>query len=109
MNRGYLLPKGCTDLLSFLESFVHSQPPIFRFPKGPLPPVIGEITIEGDVNIRELAEMLRLECFQIRVELLKEGIFVDHDTLLDFNTITVICRKHGYVAMRPGDNLHFDV
>ena len=100
MKRGYLLPEGCKDLIDVLK--LKSKGPAPPKPRAPqqLPPIIGEITVPAWMTVTELAAALAQKPFQIIGDLMEVGIFANVKQQLDFETISRVLRKHGFVAKR---------
>ena len=57
-KRGYLLPKGCKDLIDVLNPKVEpKQKSAVR--TIPLPPIVGEMTLPDQMTVGELADALK--------------------------------------------------
>ena len=96
MNRGYLLPKGCSDLIDVLQ---HKQK-VPRMVIETLPPITGEIAVHDQMVIRELAVVLKQAAFQIVVDLMKFGVFAMPGDSVEFSLIKKVSRKYGYAAKK---------
>lgn len=119
MKRGYLLPQGCKDL-SDSALLDHKQPPEVIWPHWrhnytacnptkksptqfpPLPPITRQVFIPPHTTVKKLAALLDLKPFEIVGDLLILGIFAMTDFLLDFKTISVVAKMHGYLAIKSG-------
>jgi hypothetical protein len=121
MSRGYLLPKGCKDLIDAMRlkatifpegsepSFDISKlkPQIFIFdPKHPLkppalPPVVGELLVPNPTTVSQLAALLGQKPFQIIADVMELGVFANVNQTLDFKTISSVARKYGYLVIKP--------
>ncbi len=119
MERGYLLPNGCKDLidamkqpkhLSKAKQFVHflkshkGQALTFK-PKIPLPeplaslpPVIGELVIADQTTVSQLALLLGQKVFEIAADVIQLGFFVTAKDSLSFQIISSVARKYGFIA-----------
>ncbi len=116
MNRGYLLPKGCKDLIDMLKpklrplvmpyspaQLLKSKPilPSLNHPPTPLPPIVGEMVIPDQTTVRQLAVLLNQKPFQIIGDLMQFGFFVTNtNKALGFEVISSIARKYGFIAKR---------
>lgn len=117
-KRGYLLPEGCKDLIDVLK---RKQKPAqcllplvpkqgAKLPKGywrvvkprkrphPLPPVKGEIIVPDQTSVSQLAALLGRKPFMIVADLIEMGVYASVWQLLDFETISRVARKYGFVA-----------
>jgi hypothetical protein len=112
-ERGYLLPKGCKDLIDViglhaeLEIFlklplVHSklQPEIFLKPTSPALGVKGDLFVSDQTTVKELAALLGQKAFQIIADAMELGIFANVNQSLGFKAISQIAQKYGYTAKR---------
>ncbi len=100
MKRGYLLPKGCKDLIDALKS---KQPKLATAGPAipePLPPATGEMTVPASMTVRELADALTRKPFQIIADLMEIGVFAGVNQQLDFDTVSRVIRKYGFKAKR---------
>jgi len=122
MKRGYLLPKGCKDLIDAMRLKAsllprgHEQlldlsklkPQVFDFklkhaPQTPvpLPPVTAELVIPDQTTVSQLAALLGQKPFNIIADVMQLGVFAFVDQVLDFKTISSVARKYGYLAIKP--------
>lgn len=124
MNRGYLLPKGCKDLIDALKlksqqpslprpvlpldalnlkpqlaKFKPTQPPPQQ-PSAPLPPIVGEIVVPWQTTVSKLAELLEKKPLQIIADVLQLGFFVSAKDSLTYEIIASVARKYGFIAIR---------
>lgn len=58
------------------------------------------IFVSSYVELKDLAEALRLKPFKVVADLLLMRIFKHSEELIDFETAAIIARKHGFVAKR---------
>lgn len=99
MKRGYLLPSGCKDLIDVLKS--NRQPTLF----GGTDPcskkiIFGEVTVPPQMTVNELAQALNQKPFIIIADLIKIGVLVNGSQQLNFDLISRIAQKYGFVAKR---------
>ena len=116
MKRGYLLPKGCKDLIDVLKlkhqqqlvssplsrlptQFVHNKP---AQKPTPLPAVKGELIIQDPTTVARLAAQLGQKPFKIIADLMMIGVFATTSQQLSFEHISVIARQYGFIAKRAG-------
>jgi hypothetical protein len=103
MKRGYLLPEGCKDLIDTLKLKPHDDPKHPSPPRpvaAPLPPIVGELVIPEQTSVSDLARLLSQKPFQIVADLMQFGIFATFKQTLDFQTISSVARKYGFIAKR---------
>jgi Translation initiation factor IF-2, N-terminal region len=104
MKRGYLLPEGCKDLIDILKLKPHQEPkhPSLQHHVSPppLPPVIGELVIPESASVLHLARLLSQKPFQIVADLMQLGVFATVKQTLDFEVISSVARKYGFIAKR---------
>jgi hypothetical protein len=139
MNRGYLLPPGCKDLIDVLNlkrMQPASQSSIYLsklnqkltpkqmvqwsefvkkfklqlmklklenpFPKPAvaLPPVVGQIVVAAETSVAQLAALLGQKEFQIVADVMMLGFLVTDESLLGFEVVSKVARKHGFFAIR---------
>jgi hypothetical protein len=101
MKRGYLLPKGCKDLSDVLKSKV--EPGAYtpkRLAPAPLPPITGVMSVPSCMTVRELAETLSQKPYQIIADLMEIGVFVQVSQKIEFDVISRVVRKYGYLAKK---------
>jgi hypothetical protein len=112
-ERGYLLPKGCKDLIDVIglhpESkvvlklpLVHSkpQPGMSLKPASTAPAVKGDLFVSDHTTVKELAALLGQEAFQIIADAMQLGIFATMNQALGFKAISQIAEKYGFAAKR---------
>ncbi len=105
MKRGYLLPEGCKDLIDALKLKPQHEPkhPSSQHHVSPpsLPPVIGELVIPEPTSVSDLARLLNQKPFRIIADLMQfEIFFATAKQTLDFETISSVARKYGFIAKR---------
>ena len=102
MKRGYLLPKGCKDLIDTFKPH-HEQKnmsPQHHVSLPSLPPVIGELVIPEQTSVLDLARLLSQKPFQIVADLMQFGAFATVEQTLDFEVISSVARKYGFTTKR---------
>lgn|SRR5689334_4455126 len=108
-ERGYLLPKGCKDLIDVinLQARVHAEKLFFKLPSSPpnQPPAIkGDLYLQDHVTIKQLADLLGQKPFKIIADAMELGTFANVDQPLDFTIVSQIVAKYGFTAKKqPGD------
>jgi len=127
MKRGYLLPPGCKDLIDVLnlkekkqQALITGLPQLPPLPEAfetamkplkptsvwkptSLPPVKGEIIVPAVTTVGKLAALLGQKPYLIIADLMMElGIFAMSTELLDFEAISKVARKHGFIAKKAG-------
>lgn len=102
MKRGFLLPKGCKDLSDVLKQKAQSiaATPYRRSSLAPLPPVTGAMTVPSRMTVGDLAEALGQKPFQIVGDLMEIGVFATVSQQIDFEAISGVARKYGYIAKK---------
>ena len=121
MNRGYLLPEGCKDLIDTwapkgASSFCAMMPlPIIFTPEQWKTMSIeqffksfnsinskfkGILTVPAQISVLELASMLNQNMSQIFADLMKIGGLAAIKEQLDFVTVSKIAWKYGFIAKR---------
>jgi hypothetical protein len=103
MKRGYLLPEGCKDLIDTLKLKPHDEPKHpspQSFAPAPLPPVIGELVIPEQTSVLDLGRLLNQKPFRIIADLMQFGVFATVKQTLDFEVISSVARKYGFIAKR---------
>lgn len=101
-KRGYLLPKGCKDLIDVWK--IEAQKKALDHQaliSAPAPPIIGELSIPEHTTVLRLASLLSQKPFRIVAELIAVGVAaynINHE--LDFDTIAKVTRRHGYTAKK---------
>jgi|SRR5215469_3169545 len=97
MKRGYLLPEGCKDLTDF-SKLKSKHPPQ---PHPDLSSVIfGEIIVREQTTVWDLAELLGQQKSTIIADLMKLGIFITVWDSPDFEVISKVARKYGFITKR---------
>src|SRR6185503_10877362 len=99
-KRGYLLPPGCKDLVDVLKLKADQALPVSKDLVGPAPASLGEIRVGRDTSVRELAALLEQKAFQIIADLMEIGIFANVNHNVDFDVITKVARKYGFIATK---------
>jgi hypothetical protein len=119
-ERGYLLPKGCKDLLDAIN--LQAQPPAKiwlkrtpNLPAKPLtklwlkptaaptnqpPPTKGDLLVPEHTTVRQLAALLGQKPLTIVADAMVLGLFANVNQTLGFEAISHIARKYGYTAKR---------
>jgi hypothetical protein len=98
-QRGYLLPKGCKDLMDVLKPKIKQQPkPAITTIQ--LPPIIGELTLAGDVTVGELAATLKQKPAKVIASCREFGLFVDRHTMVPHELVTAVIRLYGFTAKK---------
>jgi hypothetical protein len=104
MKRGYLLPNGCKDLADALKLKQLHQPRLrvmrHLAPLPPPPPIVGELVIPEQTSVLDLAKMLGQKPFKIIADVMQLGGYVTVEQILDFNIISSVARKYGFIAKR---------
>jgi len=103
-ERGYLLPKGCKDLIDVLNLQAKPQAKIFSKP-GAAPPkqvssIKGELWVSDSTTVKQLAALLGQKPFEIVADAMALGIFANVNQPLGFGVICKISAKYGYTAKR---------
>jgi hypothetical protein len=112
-ERGYLLPKGCKDLIEVIGLRAHSkillklpllhsnaQTGTSAKPASPAPAMKGDVFVSDQTTVKELAALLREEAFKIIADAVQLGIFATLNQPLGFKAISQIVQKYGYTAKR---------
>ena len=112
-ERGYLLPKGCKDLIDviglhaesklfFKLPSVHSKPQtgISLKPSSPAPAMKGDLFVSDNITVKELAALLGQKAFKIIADTMELGIFANVSQPLSFKAVSQIAEKYGYTAKR---------
>jgi hypothetical protein len=102
-ERGYLLPKGCKDLIDVIKLHAMPQPKVFIKPGLPpvpkqLPPAKGALLVSQNMTVKQLAILLGQKPFEIIADAMELGIFANVNQTLSFEAISQIARKYGYTA-----------
>ncbi len=126
-KRGYLLPKGCKDLIDVINLQRAKARPACTWPvrakdaemsqadiealqaaiEGDLkasstqaPKITGEILVSETTTVAELAALLGEKPFKIIADLMELGTFANLNQPLSFQTVCQVVRKYGYTAKR---------
>jgi translation initiation factor IF-2 len=99
MQRGYLLPEGCKDLVDAmrLQAEQNTQP---LEPTTQPAQIAGELMVLDSITVRDLAALLNLKPLQIIADLMGLGVFANVNQLLHFDAAAKVVHKHGYLAKR---------
>jgi Translation initiation factor IF-2, N-terminal region len=101
MKRGYLLPEGCKDLLDVLRLTAKRTPKHAESASSVLPSsTLVELEVPEELSVAQLAGLLGENPADILFELIKLGIYRTINQPLDFETISLVLRKHGFLAKR---------
>jgi hypothetical protein len=108
MNRGYLLPEGCKDLID-----------VFKLKPGrerrrPSPPsaavtwplITGELVVPAQTSASTLAALLNQESSRIIADVMQLGVSVDAGQQLDFWIVLIVSRKYGFLAKKADEQSH---
>ena len=106
-ERGYLLPKGCKDLINVINLFPETRKPTICLkavstPSDPEPQSKGDLLVSEPITVGELASLLKQEPFKIIADLMKFGFFATVDQCLGFDAVSQIARQYGYMAKELG-------
>lgn len=97
-KRGYLLPRGCKDLIDVVKPKVADKevPSVRVFD---LPPIVGQITVPSALAVGKLAEMLNQKPSRVVKDVWKLfGHPVTARHLLQFFEIEQVVRLYGFTA-----------
>ncbi len=115
MKRGYLLPRGCKDLIDVLNLNERQGPAsgIFaRLPTMPVPPkfpalepeslpeIKVELVVQMPMTVRHLADQLGQVPFKIIADLMGIGVFASVSQVLSFEAVSIIARQYGFIARK---------
>lgn len=103
-ERGYLLPKGCKDLIDAKKIQAEPQAKVFLKPvsappKQP-PAVKGDLLVPEHATAKQLADLLGQKPFKIIADVMELGIFATVNQSLGFEAISEIARRYGYIAKK---------
>lgn len=106
-ERGYLLPKGCKDLIDVINLLQPKQKPtlclkLASTPSGQKPPTDGNILVCEPITVRELALLLKQKPFKIIADLMELGFFATVNQCLGFEAVFQVARKYGYLLNKLG-------
>jgi len=102
-ERGYLLPKGCKDLIDVINLQAHPKAEIFpkQFLKeSSLPPPSWELLVSEHATVGEIAALIKQKPYKIIADLMELGVFANVNQSLAFEVISQIISKYGYIAKR---------
>ena len=112
-ERGYLLPKGCKDLIDAIglhpESNIFLKLPVVRTishtwispkPVSAAPAVKGDIFVSDHTTVKELAALLGLKAFHVIADAMLLGAFATVNQSLGFKVSAQIAEKYGFSAKR---------
>ena len=104
-ERGYLLPKGCKDLIDVINLLqAQPKPTIFlkaaSTPANQEPPINGDLLVSEPITVGELASLLKQKPFKIIADLMQLGFFATVTQCLGFEAVSQIARKYGYIAKK---------
>jgi hypothetical protein len=103
-ERGYLLPKGCKDLIDVIGLRPQPEPKIFLGillkPASPAPAMKGVLFVSDHTNVKELAALLGQKPFKIIADAMQLGVFATVNQSLGFKASAQIAEKYGYAAKR---------
>ena len=100
-ERGYLLPKGCKDLIDVINVQSQRKPAICLKPvsKAASHTLLNEdLLLFTPVTVGELASVLKQKPFKIIADLMQLGFFATVNQCLGFDAIFQIARRYGYAA-----------
>ena len=101
-ERGYLLPKGCKDLIDVINAQLLRKPAICLKPvsKAANPTLLSndDLLLFTPITVGELAAVLNQKPFKIIADLMSLGFFATVNQCLGLDAIFQIARKYGYVA-----------
>jgi len=104
-ERGYLLPKGCKDLIDVINLFQDKRNPTILLkavstPSDPEPQSKGDLLVSEPITVGELASLLKQKPFKIIADLMKFGSFATVNQCLGFEAVSQVARKYGYLAKK---------
>jgi hypothetical protein len=112
-ERGYLLPKGCKDLIDVIRLAPHPnvflklpslhpkpQSGISSIPATQAPAPKGNIFVSDNTTVKELAALVGQKAFRIIADAMELGIFANVSQSLGFKASSQIAEKYGYTAKR---------
>jgi hypothetical protein len=106
MKRGFLLPEGCKDLSDAWkykgQKYSFTALPLI-LPDAFVSPAKKAKVGTYMVTVSQLAKTLGLKPFQLIAELIKAGIFVNPNSILDFKTAAAILRKYGFLPKKENE------
>ena len=103
-ERGYLLPKGCKDLIDVINLRPPPAAKIWLEPGPALasqpPPGGAELCVPEPITVAELASLLKQKPYRIIADLMQLGVFATLSQCVGFEVVSKICGKYGYIAKR---------
>ena len=104
-ERGYLLPKGCKDLIDVINLFQEKRKPtiVLKAVSTPSDQELKssvDLLVSEPITVRELASLLNQKPFEIIADLMDLGVFATVNQCLGFEAVSQIARKYGYLAKR---------
>jgi hypothetical protein len=101
-ERGYLLPKGCKDLIEVIDFPTKRKPTIslrpISTPASHPPTSNQDLLLFAPVTVSDLASALNQKPFKIIADLMQLGVFATVSQCLGFDAVFKIARRYGYVA-----------
>lgn len=101
-ERGYLLPKGCKDLIDVIKLPAPRKPTICLRPVSSAAKetslIKDELLLSSPVTVGELSSALKQKPFKIIADLMKLGVFATVNQCLGFEAVFRVARRYGYVA-----------
>ena len=92
MERGYLIDA------SKRKPYQQPKPPAPA--PAPLPATVDELVFPNLTTVRVLARLLKQNPFRIIADLMGFGVFATTDQILDFEAVSGVARKYGFIAKR---------
>lgn len=99
-DRGFRLPNVLIGVVPPKAPVKAVAPKKSKPEPMPLPPIKGEITLPGEMTVRELAAALGQKPFRIMADVMELKVMVTVNHQLDFDTIAKVARMHGLIAKR---------
>jgi len=103
-ERGYLLPKGCKDLIDLIDFGKKRKAAIIlrpiSTPANQAPTCNEGLVLFTPVTVCDLASVLKQKPFKIIADLMKFGVFATVSQCLGFDAVFKIARRYGYVAQK---------
>jgi len=104
-ERGYLLPKGCKDLIDVINLFQEKRKPTIFLkavstPSDQEPQGNGDLLVSEPITVRELASLLKQKPFKIIADLMELGFFATVNQCLGFEAVSQVARRYGYLAKK---------
>jgi hypothetical protein len=101
-ERGYLLPKGCKDLIDVIDFPTKRKATIslrpISTPASHPPASNQDMLLFAPVTVSDLASALNQKPFKIIADLMHLGVFATVSQCLGFDAVFKIARRYGYVA-----------